>query len=62
MSGRYLASHIGPDGREIRAFGEMAADALQELVSDERFLQQIERESGRPGVIVFRLAEESDLR
>lgn len=62
MSGRYVASHVGPGGKMVRHFGEMAADALQRLVHDEEFLQQIEAESGRPGAIVFRLTEESDLR
>lgn len=63
MSGRrYVASHVGANGKMVRHFGEMAADALHALVHDEEFLQQVEAQSGRPGVIVFRLTEESDLR
>lgn len=59
---RYVAIHTAPGGKKIQAFGCMAADALQALVHDEEFLQEIERESGRSGVIVFRLTEESDHR
>lgn len=59
---RYVAYHMGLDGKTVRHFGEMAADALHGLVHDEEFLRQVEAESGRPGAIVFRLTEESDLR